>query len=119
MPGPVITSLLTPVPAQGSQTCVIGTEHTLATGNASGTYVLTLETSAMADGDVLEVRGYDKPGGSATARQLFYYSLANAQSNPAHISPTIITEGFVQFTIRQTAGTGRTMNWSVLNLNGA
>jgi hypothetical protein len=119
MPGPVITSLLTPSPAVGSQTCVIGTEQILANGTASGTYVLNLETINLADGDVLEVRGYDKPGGSATTRQLFYYSLANGQGNPAHFSPTIVTEGFVQFTVKQTAGTARTLNWSVLNLNGA
>jgi hypothetical protein len=118
MAGPVITTLLTPTPASGSATVVVGTEDVLASGTASGTYVLTLETINMADGDVLEIRGYDKPGGSATQRQVIYYSLANGQGDPGHISPPILTEGFVQFSIKQTAGTARTFNWSVLNLNG-
>ena len=118
MTGPVITTLLTPNPASGSQTCVIGTEEFLATGTASGTYVLSLEVVNMADGDVLEIRGYVKPGGSATARQLFSYSLSNGQSDDAHLSPPIPTEGYVQFSIKQTAGTARTFNWSILNLNG-
>ena len=118
MAGPVITTLLSPNPASGSATVVVGTEDTLASGTASGTYVLTLETINMADGDIVEVRGYDKPGGSSTSRLSFYYSLANAQSTPGHISPPILTEGYVAFSIKQTSGTARTFNWSVLNLNG-
>jgi hypothetical protein len=119
MSGPVITTLLSPNPASGSQTCVIGTEEFLASGTASGTYVLSLDVTNMADGDVLEIRGYDKPGGSSTARQLFYYSLSNGQSDDGHLSPPILTEGYVQFSIKQSAGIARTFGWSVLNLYGA
>jgi hypothetical protein len=68
MAGPVITTLLSPNPANGTQT-TDGTENSLASGTASGTYVLTLETINMADGDVLEIRGYHKPGASSTKRQ--------------------------------------------------
>ena len=118
MAGPVVTTLLTPNPASGSVTTIIGTELSLASGTASGTYVLSLETVNIADGDNIEVRGYDKPGGSATKRQLFGYSLANAQTNTAHLSPPVLTEGYAEFTLRHTTGAPRTLAWSVLNLNG-
>ena len=118
MAGPVVTTLLTPNPASGSVTTIIGTELSLASGTASGTYVLSLETVNIADGDALEIRGYDKPGGSATKRQCMYYSLANAQSIPSHKSPPILTEGYAEFSVRQTTGSARSLAWSVLNLNG-
>ena len=118
MAGPIITKLLTPNPASGSVTTIIGTEISLASGTAGGIYVLSLETVNLADGDTLEIRSYVKPGGSATKRQLFVYSLANGQSNPAHTSPQIITEGYAEFTLRHTTGAPRTLAWSVLNLNG-
>ena len=117
MAGPVITTLLSPNPASGSQT-TDGTENSLVSGTASGTYVLTLETVNMADGDVLEIRGYHKPGASATKRQNFYLALSNTQGDPGFISPPIPTEGYVEFTIKRTAGTDRSYKWSVLNLNG-
>jgi hypothetical protein len=117
MAGPVITTLLSPNPASGTQT-TDGSENSLASGTASGTYVLTLEANNMADGDTIEIRGYHKPGASSTKRQQFYLSLANAQSDPGFISPPIPTEGYVEFSIKRTAGTDRSYKWSVLNLNG-
>jgi hypothetical protein len=41
--------------ANGTQTCVIGTTHTLSTPTAGKTYVLMLDLNALAAGDVLNV----------------------------------------------------------------
>jgi hypothetical protein len=117
MAGPVITTQLSPNPASGTQT-TNGSENSLASGTANGTYVLTLETVNMADGDVIEVRGYTKPGASSTKRQNFYLSLSNVQGDPGFISPPIPTEGYVEFSIKRTVGADRSYKWSVLNLNG-
>ena len=85
--------------------------------NTTRIYVPTLETNNMADGDVIEVRGYHKPGASSTKRQNFYFSLSKLQSDPGFIAPPIPTEGYLEFSIKRTAGTDRSYKWSVLNLN--
>lgn len=118
MTAPVITTLLTPNPASGSQTAD-GAEDSLASGTAAGAYQLSLDTHNMADGDVLEVRAYDKPGAGATKRQVMYYSLANAQSDPSHASPIVVTDAYIEFSIKQTAGVNRVYAWAVRNVYGS
>lgn len=118
MAGPVITTLLSPNPASGNQTAD-GAEDTLASSSAaSGTYVLRVDTTNMADGDVLELRAYSKANGSASEVLAWYASIANAQSEILKYSPPIPTADDIKFTLKQTAGTNRTYQWAVLNLNG-
>lgn len=118
MAGPVITTLLTPNPASGSQTAD-GLEDTLASATAaSGTFLLKVDTANMADGDILELRAYTKARSTDTERQVAYISLANAQSDPLAFLGPIATDADIKFTLKQTAGTNRAYPWAVLNLNG-
>src|SRR5579863_9590896 len=119
MAGPVITTLLSPNPASGNLTAD-GLEDTLASGTAaSGTFMPRVNLANMADGDVVELRGYTKANGSDTEGQLWYISFANKQSDVLPPLPATPTAEDYKVTLKQTAGTNRTFQWSVLNLNGS
>ena len=118
MSGPVITTLLSPNPASGNLTAD-GTEQTLANSTAaSGTFMPRVSLANMVDGDIVEIRGYSKANGSATERQCWICSFANAQGDQLPPLPATPTAEDYKVTLKQTAGTNRTYQWSVLNLNG-
>ncbi len=118
MAGPVITTLLSPNPASGNQTAD-GLEDTLASGTAvSGTFMPRIDLSNMADGDIVEIRGYTKANGSGSEGQSWVVSFANKQTDVVPPLPATPTAEDYKVTLKQTAGTNRTYQWSVLNLNG-
>lgn len=102
----------------GSQTCVIGTEHTLNSPAGGKTYVLNLDCNALVAVDILEVRLYKKIVSGGTLRLL---------DNPTEIAGPPGGDGFMSiplpsawgcsFTIKQTAGTGRVVPWSIETLD--
>jgi hypothetical protein len=63
MPGPVVTTLLSPSPADGSLTAD-GNSNVLAGGSASGTYLAQIDLRNMAAGDVVEYRAWKRAYGS-------------------------------------------------------
>lgn len=98
-----------------TQACSIGTEHTLDTITTAGTYQLGLDLSNLVAGDILEVRVYTKVRAGATSRVAFqavYPGPRSADDMNAYTPPLMIhTE--VKYTIKQTAGTGRNVVWSI------
>ena len=100
------------VDSSGSQTAVIGTEEILDSPTTNGTYVLAVDTVNMANGDVVELRCYDKIDGT-NLRQVWKGAFGNIQINVGvHSPPMSITAGG-KFTLKQTAGTGRAFPWAV------
>lgn len=99
--------------SSGSQTAVISTEHTLADINQAGTYVLYVDKVNMADGDVLELRGYKMvlTGGTRRVAYLSRTWDAALTDDMIEVSLPISNEltdtGAVRFTLTQTAGTAR------------
>jgi len=102
--------------ADGSQTATINTEHTLSTVTVAGSFVLHVDTNAMALGDVLELRVKLKTRSSGTTReaQVAYY--AHVQGQPVKMSIPVASPHEVVFTLKQTAGTGRAFPWEVVKL---
>jgi hypothetical protein len=105
----------------GSQTMTVGTEHTLAeTGGTNdlgtGVFVLHIDTSALVNGDALEVRAYSKVRTSDTARQEWMGVYGNVQSSPNKASTPLVVTAYGKFTVKQTAGTSRALPWSVMAL---
>ena len=101
----------------GSQTAAIGTEHTLGAAiTTSGVYVLVVDSNAMANGDVLELRAYSKCKTGSTSRQARIGAFANVQVDPNKYSVPIPIDTQVTFTLKQTAGVGRTYDWNILSL---
>lgn len=114
-----ITTKLSVNPASGAQTAT-GAEDTLASTTAmssGGTLVLVVDTTNMADGDVLELRAYHgKNGGSD--RLAYYASFSNAQTDALKISipVPVHANGRYKATLKQTAGTNRSYDWWITEL---
>lgn len=102
--------------SDGSQTAVIGTEHTLATITTAGSYVLMVDAAAMALGDELELYVKTKVRSVGTTRQAFKASYTHAQSDPVKLSIPVASTNEIVFTLKQTAGTGRAFPWEVVAL---
>ena len=101
----------------GSQTATVTTEHTLATISASGVYQLRVDLDNMANGDITEIRIKVQPRSSPTTRLIEWYAVfADDQGtdNQLVISPPIPSVYSIEFTLKQTTGTGRAYAWSVL-----
>lgn len=101
----------------GSQTAVIGTEHSLGSAIvAAGVYVLVVDANAMVNGDVLELRIKTKAKGGSTSRLSYYATFANIQGEPNKYSVPVPTDVEFVATLKQTAGTGRAFDWNILSL---
>lgn len=108
------------VGGSASQTCVIGTEHTLLDVAIAGTYELGLDLVNAANGDYFEVRVKKifKTGG--TLRVVYFQAYQDAQSVEdigkvsVPISNALTDAASLRFTIKQTKGTGRVVDWEVL-----
>lgn len=101
----------------GSQTATISTEHSLGSAiTAAGVYVLVVDTNAMVNGDILELRIKTKAKSGSTSRLAYVATYAHIQSDPNKYSvPVPIDTDFV-CTLKQTAGTGRVFDWNILSL---
>lgn len=104
--------------AEGTQTCVISTEHTLTTQTTAGTYVLSINLNPLAAGDVIEIRAYVKVRSTSTERVYIYDVWADAQPTDDQVKMTIPipTLHSCKFTLKQTAGTGRSIEWNAISL---
>lgn len=100
--------------ASGSQTAVISTEHTLATSTAGYTFVLVVDTANLANGDAVELRIYTKCKSGGTERLAYCRKYANAQEELIKYSPPVPADVSCKATLKQTAGTGRVFDWSLL-----
>ncbi len=102
--------------ASGTQTATIGTEHILATDTTNKTYVLVVDTGAMVDGDVLELRIYTIVLSAGTERVAYVIEYDNLQGEPQKYSVPVPADISFKATLKQTAGTGRAFPWKVLSL---
>lgn len=105
----------------GTQTAVIGTEHTLADTSAAATYQLTVLLTNMQALDVLELRIYKMTltGGVAGANCFIETRFDGAQPNDdiiamsIPVSTALTDSGAIRATLKQTAGTGRPYKWTL------
>lgn len=101
----------------GSQTATITTEHNLGTAiTAAGVYVLVVDANAMANGDVLELRAKTKAKSGSTQHLAYLVTYAHVQAEANKYSVPIPVDTELQFTLKQTAGTGRAFDWNILSL---
>ena len=106
------------VETSGTQTATIGTEHTLATvtpATPSG-YTLVVDTGAMVNADVLELRIKTKVLTGGTSRVAYYATYAHVQAQPQKYSVVVPADVEIVYTLKQTAGTGRAYPWKVYRL---
>ena len=105
-------------PTTGTLTCT-ASEQTLGTAKTdSRTYVLTLDLTNMAAGDVVELYVYVKVLTGSTARVLWKQYWANAQTGqPVYMSPPIPAAYSVEFKLKQPTGTGRNVDWAFFSID--
>ena len=106
--------------ASGTQTATINTEHSLLSQTTAGTFVLEVDTNALANGDILELRIKKIVLVSGTERVCYIEIYYDAQDTDDLIKtslPVPVDTGIqTEFTLKQTAGTGRAFPWKVLAL---
>lgn len=101
----------------GTQTATIGTEHTLGSSiTAAGTFILSVNTSNLANGDVLELRAKTKVLTDGSEAVYLLATYAHAQGDPVKMSIPIPSLYSLTFTLKQTAGTGRAFEWNIVGL---
>lgn len=104
----------------GTQTAVIGTEHTLLDIAIAGVFNGVVDLSNMVAGDSLELRIYQIVLTGGTRRPAYFVRYAGLQpaDDMIEISVPIANEltdaGSLRFTLKQTGGTGRNFDWKVL-----
>ncbi len=106
------------VSASGTQTATISTEHTLYTSSAAGVFLLEVNLVNMASGDTVELRvkGKTLTGDSVAVKLLETYSGAQVEPDVIVRSIPVPDDLALVFTLKQTAGTGRSFPWKVLSL---
>ena len=105
----------------GTQTCVIGTEHTLLddTAHEGKVYDAMLDLAALTTGDVLEARLYVILLAAGASHRVYYGRYGESQDNennyssPVKYLPALTVMKAWKLTIKQIAGTGRAVPWTV------
>lgn len=102
--------------ANGSQSATVSTEHFLGTDpdTTAGAFQFMVDCVNMARGDELEIRVYEKVNDSGdTARLIKVWTINNDQHKNMFATPVLLLLVGWRFSIKQTAGTGRTFEWSI------
>lgn len=107
--------------AYGTQTAVIGTEHSLATITAAGVYQLRVSVANLADGDAVELRWKTKAKPGGTAQTIDVASYSDAQPTDRYVVFTVpipldATTGYLEFTLKQVRGTGRNYDFAIVSI---
>lgn len=103
----------------GTET-VSTTEHSMVTDTAGpdaetadGVYQAFVDLSALANGDIFEIKGYEKVLSAGTQRAFFKATIANAQAEPHWVSPSFIMIHGWDLTLKKISGTDRSISWSI------
>jgi hypothetical protein len=123
----------------GSQTAVLDAEHLLDSEETAGVYVLIVDTSNMANGDIVNFRMYTRPipepaGASSTLsptpsasatpspeipptlKLAYMATYAHVQTEKVKISIPIPIDTGLAVTLEQTDGTARIFPWNLLKM---
>lgn len=86
---------------------------TIATQTADGIYQAFIDFNAMQSGDTYVVRIREKCYGAATQRIVQSWTLSGAQAEPLWASPHLQLMHGWDITVQRTAGTDRSIAWSI------
>ncbi len=106
--------------AYGTQLAVVTTEHTLKDVNESGTFVIEISTANLAAGDVVEFRIYSVMLTGGTKYVVYFMPYYGAQPTDdiqkisLPIGNDLSDATALEFTLKQTFGTGRNFDWKIL-----
>lgn len=103
--------------SSGSQTCTVGTEHTLASPTTNATYVFQWRLNNAVSGDIFELRALAMTLTGGTLELLWMGTYGGLAPDIDVIqAPPIASDQQVRMTVKQTAGTGRVVDWKILRI---
>lgn len=106
--------------ASGTQAATVTTEHSLATVTTAKVLVFTVDVNALVGGatpDIVELRIKRKVLTGGTARQeIICTAVGGLVVNPIVVQVPAVSMFSCEFTLKQTQGTGRSFDWSVVSL---
>ena len=99
----------------GTEYSLVNASTSLATEATDGIYQVLLDLNAMVLGDTYEFRCYEKVRSSDTQRVAFINTFSHAQGADGAIwvSPAIQLMHGWDFSVKRTAGSDRTITWSI------
>lgn len=105
------------VKADGTQTSVVTTEHTLATVTDPGVYINAVDLANLTGTDVVEICIYKKVRSSGTERLFFKgtYGPGAPLACPAIESIPVVSPHYMRLTLKQTVGSARDYDWAIYN----
>lgn len=101
------------VNGSGTQTAVIGTEHTLSNPTTSKHFSGYVDLTNMASGDTTEIRVYVIMKTAGSYIQVYLDTYTGVQTNKGYNAPYLPSDIGWKLTLKQTAGTGRSYDWKV------
>jgi hypothetical protein len=105
------------VETSGTQTAVVGTEHTLASPTTAKTRALLVDVAAMVAGDTVELRFFGPVLADGTSRLILMSTSRGVVGDPHTQSPPILMPQGGTVTLKQTAGTARAYPWTIITLD--
>ena len=105
------------VEASGTQTAVVGTEHTLDSPTTAKTRALLVNVVAMLAGDTVELRISGSVLAGGTPRLILMSTFSGVVGAPHTQSPPILMPQGGAVTLKQTAGTARAFPWAIITLD--
>lgn len=104
------------VSSNGTQTAVIGTEHTLYNPTTNKFFSALIDLTNMQANDIVEIRVSLIAKIAGAYIQYYMESYSGVQTNPLVYIPNIASDIGFKLTLKQTAGTGRTYDWKVFEI---
>lgn len=101
------------VEASGTQTAVVGTEHSLGVITGTKSYMLVVDVGVMVNGDEVELRVKGKVLAAGTRKLIDLVVFQHAQPEPVTVFGPYPAGVDIEFSVKQTAGTGRAFDWAV------
>lgn len=92
-----------------------GTEQDLATDTTNKTVILVVDTGAMANGDVVDLKLYTKVLDGGTERLAYQATYAHAQSEANKYSVPVPANIHLRATLKQVAGSNKAYPWALLS----
>ncbi|WP_428492179.1 hypothetical protein [Rhodopila sp.] len=105
------------VSASGTTTATIGTEFVLASDATNGTYYFQVRGNNLVIGDVLELRIYTQTLTTTFSTPEVTWKTTIGPSPPAAFviaSPPQPSDISIKVTLKQVAGTARSIDWKLL-----
>ena len=96
---------------------IVSATSTLQTITTAGVYQLFLDLNVLANGDVFEIKIYEKVRSAGTKRVLQTFVVANLQADPNWVSDSFILLNGWDMTLKKLSGTDRTIEASIRSVS--